>query len=180
MSSTPLTCCSIGSATVSITVLALAPGYRVVTCTVGGTTSGYCATASRNRQTPPIRTIRIAMTLERTGRSMKNFEIMARLLLGRYWLGFDLFQLRIDLLAGNRAQQPGGDDAVVGLQAFFDDAQLTLQRPDPHLALLDDIFAVHDQQIASGLIAAERDIRHEQRVLLLIDRDPDADKEPRQ
>jgi hypothetical protein len=48
-----------------------------VTCTVGGTTSGYCATASENSATPPIRIIRIAMTLERTGRSMKNFEIMA-------------------------------------------------------------------------------------------------------
>src|ERR1700736_1393108 len=105
MSSTPLTCCSIGSATVSITVLAEARGYRVVTCTVGGTTSGYCATASRNRHTPPIRTIRIAMTLERTGRSMKNFEIMADLLFccRRH---FDLLQLRIDLLAGDRAQQP--------------------------------------------------------------------------
>jgi len=43
MFSTPLTCCSIGSATVSIKVRALAPGYRVATCTVGGTTSGYCA-----------------------------------------------------------------------------------------------------------------------------------------
>jgi hypothetical protein len=32
-----------------------------------------------NSATPPISTIRIAMTLERTGRSMKNFEIMARL-----------------------------------------------------------------------------------------------------
>jgi hypothetical protein len=31
-----------------------------------------------NRQTPPIRIIRIAMTLERTGRSMKNFEIISR------------------------------------------------------------------------------------------------------
>src|SRR5437016_2677551 len=151
MSSTPLTCCSIGSATVSITVFALAPGYRVVTWTVGGTTSGYWATASRNRLTPPIRIIRIAMTLERTGRSMKNFEIMARLLLGRCWLCFDRFQLRIDLLAGNRTQQPRGDDAVVGLQPLVDDTQPALQRPDPHLALLDDIFAVHDQQVASGL-----------------------------
>src|SRR5215216_1949529 len=104
--------------------------------------SGYWATASRNRQTPPIKIIRIAMTLERTGRSMKNFEIMARLLLGRSRLGFDRFQLRIDLLAGNRAQQPGGDHAVVGLQALFNDAQPALQRPDAHLALFDDIFAV--------------------------------------
>ena len=57
------------------------------------------------------------MTLERTGRSMKNFEIMAGSYLAARRLRFDLLQLRIDLLAGNRAQQPGGDDAVVGLQA---------------------------------------------------------------
>ena len=38
MPCTPLTCVSIGSATVSITVLGLAPGYLVVTETVGGTT----------------------------------------------------------------------------------------------------------------------------------------------
>ncbi|HEY3030391.1 MAG TPA: efflux RND transporter periplasmic adaptor subunit, partial [Bradyrhizobium sp.] len=55
----------------------LKPDDRVVTWTVGGTTSGYCATARRNRHTPPIRIISIAITLERTGRSMKNFEIMA-------------------------------------------------------------------------------------------------------
>ena len=44
MPSTPLTRCSIGSATSRSTVAALAPGYRAVTCTVGGTTSGYCET----------------------------------------------------------------------------------------------------------------------------------------
>ncbi len=47
MRSTPLTSCSIGVATVSATVLALAPGYVAVTWTVGGATSGYCATGSR-------------------------------------------------------------------------------------------------------------------------------------
>ena len=36
MFSTPLTSCSIGAATVSATTLALAPGYVVVTETVGG------------------------------------------------------------------------------------------------------------------------------------------------
>src|SRR3954454_21594111 len=137
MSSTPLTCCSIGSATVSITVLALAPGYRVVTCTVGGTTSGYCATARRNRQTPPIRIIRIAMTLERTGRSMKNVEIMTRSLFAGSRGRFELLDLRIDLLAGNRAQEPGRDHTVIRLEPAFDHAQIAFQRPGLHLALLD-------------------------------------------
>src|SRR5215813_5249742 len=100
MSSTPLTCCSIGRATVSITAFADAPGYRVVTCTVGGTTSGYCATARLYSDTPPIRIISMAMTLDRTGRSIKNLEIMSRLLFRRR-AGLDLLGLRIDLLAGD-------------------------------------------------------------------------------
>src|SRR5215207_2308465 len=41
MFSTPLICCSIGAATVSATTLALAPGYVVVTTTVGGVMAGY-------------------------------------------------------------------------------------------------------------------------------------------
>src|SRR5215831_3079013 len=45
---------------------------------VGGTTLGYCATGSENSATPPITIIRMASTFARTGRSMKNFEIMAR------------------------------------------------------------------------------------------------------
>jgi hypothetical protein len=73
---TPLTFCSIGKATVSMTVLALAPGKRVCTCTVGGVTLGYCATGNRASATAPIRMITSARTLERTGRSMKKRENM--------------------------------------------------------------------------------------------------------
>src|SRR5437762_562639 len=43
MFSTPLTCCSMGAATVSATTSALAPGYWQVTDTVGGVISGYWA-----------------------------------------------------------------------------------------------------------------------------------------
>ena len=39
----PLTCCSIGAATVSATTWALAPGYWIDTCTPGGVICGYCA-----------------------------------------------------------------------------------------------------------------------------------------
>src|SRR5262245_59526882 len=75
--STPLTSCSMGVATVSATVRALAPGYVAVTWTVGGATSGYWAMGSLSRATPPT----ITMTTERTeakiGRSMKKWESMA-------------------------------------------------------------------------------------------------------
>ena len=110
----------------------------------------------------------------------EEFRNHGRLLFGRCRRRFDLLQLRIDLLAGDRAQQPGGDDAIVGLQAAFDHAQLALQRPGPHLALLDDVFAVHDQHVASGLVAAERDVGHQQRILLLVEGHADADEKSRQ
>src|SRR4026208_2571530 len=40
--STPESCSSIGAATVRARVSALAPGYEVMICTVGGAISGYC------------------------------------------------------------------------------------------------------------------------------------------
>src|SRR5215468_8543554 len=49
----------------------------VVTEMVGGTMLGYCAMGSRNSDTPPMRTKTMASTLARTGRSMKNLEIIA-------------------------------------------------------------------------------------------------------
>src|SRR5205807_5542323 len=44
MPGTPLTCCSIGAATVSATTWALAPGYEMEMETPGGVIRGYCAT----------------------------------------------------------------------------------------------------------------------------------------
>src|SRR5512132_2825277 len=82
MFSTPLTCCSIGAATVSATTWAWAPGWMAVTRTVGGVTSGYCATGSRLAAMPPSRTMTIEMTHARTGRSMKKRANMTGLLLG--------------------------------------------------------------------------------------------------
>src|SRR6266481_9036228 len=42
--STPFTCSSMGTPTVLATTCASAPGYVVVTCTVGGVICGYCST----------------------------------------------------------------------------------------------------------------------------------------
>ena len=74
MSSTPLTCCSIGAATVSATTWALAPGYVAETWTVGGVISGYCAIGRPLRVTTPAITITIETTVAKIGLSMKNFE----------------------------------------------------------------------------------------------------------
>src|SRR5260370_808062 len=74
MPSTPLTCCSMGAATVSATTLALAPGYDADTSTVGGAISGYCATGRVNRAIMPPRTTTMDRTDAKIGRSMKNLE----------------------------------------------------------------------------------------------------------
>src|SRR5580765_8385509 len=74
MPSTPLTWASIGAATVSCTVLELAPGYSAVTLTVGGVTSGYCATGNVHTATPPANVMTTEMTVAKIGRSMKKRE----------------------------------------------------------------------------------------------------------
>src|SRR5262245_45767896 len=74
MPSTPLTCCSMGAATVSATTCALAPGYAADTSTVGGVISGYCATGRVNSAMLPPRTMTIDSTEAKIGRLMKNLE----------------------------------------------------------------------------------------------------------
>src|SRR5438093_9367937 len=74
MPSTPLTCCSMGAATVSATTWALAPGYDADTSTVGGAISGYCASGSVNSATEPPSTITIDSTDAKIGRLMKKLE----------------------------------------------------------------------------------------------------------
>src|SRR5690348_4074406 len=80
MPSTPLTCCSMGAATVSATTWALAPGYEAATSTVGGVISGYCVTGSAQTAMPPARVMTIDSTEAKIGRSMKNFENTTALL----------------------------------------------------------------------------------------------------
>jgi len=43
-----------------------------VTCTVGGVTSGYCATGRLKTATPPARVITTEMTVAKMGRSIKK------------------------------------------------------------------------------------------------------------
>src|SRR5580700_5468765 len=75
MFSTPLICCSIGVATVAATTSALAPGYWPETLMIGGAISGYCATGSRENDTPPRITNTIETTAAKIGRSMKKCEM---------------------------------------------------------------------------------------------------------
>src|SRR5580658_7644815 len=74
MFSTPLTCCSMGAATVSATTWALAPGYEQSTDTLGGETCGYCAIGSATSDSPPASVITIDKTAAKIGRSIKKRE----------------------------------------------------------------------------------------------------------
>ena len=74
------------------------------------------------------------MTLARTGRSMKNFEIMARRLPPQSERSF---KNRLDLLARHGRQQSRNDDAVVRRESLLDDAQLADLLADLDLALFD-------------------------------------------
>src|ERR1700685_2261380 len=75
MFSTPLICCSIGVTTVAATTSALAPGYWPETLMIVGAISGYCATGSRENDTPPRITNTIETTAAKIGRSMKKCEM---------------------------------------------------------------------------------------------------------
>src|SRR5271157_1186902 len=76
MPSTPLTCCSIGAATVSATVWASAPGYEAETSTVGGVISGYWAMGNTHTAIPPASVMTIDSTEAKIGRWMKKRENM--------------------------------------------------------------------------------------------------------
>src|SRR5205085_10944840 len=75
MFSTPLICSSIGVTTVCATTSELAPGYWPVTLMVGGAISGYCATGSRQNDTPPTMMNTIDTKEAKIGRSMKKCEM---------------------------------------------------------------------------------------------------------
>src|SRR6202048_4272497 len=75
MSCEPLTCCSMEAATDCDTTSALAPGKLVVTVTWGGTTCGYWAIGRLTAASAPTRIMSRAMTVEKTGRSIKKLSM---------------------------------------------------------------------------------------------------------
>jgi hypothetical protein len=110
---------------------------------------------------------------------MKNFEIMPAPNSLRRGSARS-FAIADRLLTGDCAQQPSNDDTVIGFEPAFDHAQVALDLAGPDFVLLDDILAIHDKDIASGLIAAQCDIWHQQRVPLLIEGNTDTNVIARQ
>ena len=74
MFSTPFTCCSIGAVTVSWSTEAFAPGYVVVTLTVGGVMSGIDATGRSGIEMAPASTMTMETTIAMIGRLTKREE----------------------------------------------------------------------------------------------------------
>src|SRR5689334_11404153 len=115
-----------GAATVWEIVSALAPGYAVVMVTVGGEISGYCETGSEKEAITPASVTRIAITLAKIGRSMKNFE---KLPMGRLPLGG---LGRLGLCGGGRGGAgPVGLDGRAGphLHEVVDDHLVAVGKP---------------------------------------------------
>src|SRR3984957_19905623 len=207
MFSTPLTFCSIGSPTVLTSVVALAPGYRVVTWTVGGTTFGYCEVGRLTSATSPMTTKNSARTLARTGRSMKKREIMGvtpppslrrihrgwfcRIRRGRLrrlgcsgrravLIGGRLVELRLlwrDLGAWERALDAFRHHPLAGIEPGLDDPVRALALARLDDFALDDIVLAHHQQIAALLARPKRHIRHKNRLGQFLDRRPDPDEQ---
>src|SRR5512138_3957927 len=69
--------CSTICVTVSSSVFAEAPGYVVVTATVGGAMAGYCDTGKDRIEIAPAIITMMAMTHAKMGRSMKNLATRA-------------------------------------------------------------------------------------------------------
>src|SRR5580693_4167986 len=180
MFSTPLICCSIGVTTVAATTSALAPGYWPETLMIGGAISGYCATGSRENDTPPRITNTIETTAAKIGRSLNKCEM--RIVLVSASLGFvrpfgfcwRVLLLRRDLLAGTRAHQAIDDDAIGGGEPVLDHAQPAVDLSKRDVFLLDHVAVVDNQHEFAHLLGADRGVGDQQRGIWRRARHPDA------
>src|SRR5258705_13698960 len=84
MSCAPFTCCSIDAATDCDTTFALAPGKTAFTVTWGGTTCGYWAIGRPTAARAPTRIMSSAITVEKTGRSIKKLSMACASSPGRH------------------------------------------------------------------------------------------------
>jgi len=156
-------CCSIGSATVSITSWRWPPGNR---CDLHGRRhhiGDIAPPQAENRHTPPIRIIRIAMDVGKDRRSMKNFGIMGGLC-GRRRHSFDLCNCGSTFWPGIPATARR-DDAIVAGPAF-DHPQAAFSGPASTLRC--STTCRRSRPARNGrLIATERYVGHQQHALRL-------------
>src|SRR5688500_6814542 len=154
MFSTPLISCSSGVATDASTSVALAPMKVVVTCTIGGTTSGYCAIGRHCIATAPSSTVMIDNTIATMGRSTKKRAMLFRL--GRRQRRFWRHR---EALAD--PLQAFDDDAVADRDAVFDDPHRVDARSDLDAAERDLVVSADQRHAMKALHLLHGALRHQ-------------------
>ena len=164
--------------TVSAMVLGEAPGYCPLTTTVGGTISGYSLMGRLGMARRPATVSKIASTVAKIGRSMKNEEMFIALALGRGWLRCGRLRcgrlrrprrsrrciaahdhpLWCDGDAWMNALRAVHDDDVSGFQAFAHDAQAIDHPAQGHLAILDLVVGTERKHVLLALICVDRPV----------------------
>src|SRR5258708_10335106 len=172
MSCAPFTCCSIDAATDCETTSAFAPGKTAFTVTWGGTTCGYCAIGRLRPANAPTRIMRRAITVEKTGRSMKKLSMARALRLRGH-------EDRLYSCAGPNLADPLHHDPVSGRESARDHpvgAEKMARDNLPRLDLVagaDHIHRLRPLQLLHGLL------RNANRALTIERRHDDAHEQAR-
>src|SRR6516225_6016736 len=131
---------------------------------VGGAISGYCATGSRKKATPPRMTKTIDTTEAKIGRSIKKCEIrmrsrrrlfrrLRRASRRRRVRRLGRPQLGSNLLIWPRLHQSAHHDPVIRTDALLDDAQVVGgELTDRDISLTRYILSIDDHDISARLL----------------------------
>src|SRR5262249_31048344 len=138
---------------------------------MGGAISGYWATGSVGKETPPAIMIRIAITHATMGRRMKK-RLNTGLPPGGLWGCCGLPERGLDGNPGACPLKPVDDQPVRGRQAFEHDSLCSVEVADLDPAELDGLLVVDHECEPPGLIRQQRDIRHD-RLLLRVEQHSD-------
>src|SRR5690348_8205622 len=180
MFSTPLIFCSSGVATAVSTSVAPAPTNVVVTCTIGGTVSGYCAIGRPNIATVPSITITIDSTIATIGRLMKKRAMGLFVLFDGKWFcgaaaGFRRWRvLGRDDGARFQPLRAFNDHTVRWLQPFVDDPQRSHTRADVHCLDGELVVGSNNRHVVETLQLLHGSLRYEHGVLSRFEDEADA------
>src|SRR3569833_145801 len=171
--SMPVSCCSSTWVTLFSTVSAAAPTYEAEMFTLGGATSGYCATGSTMIEATPASMITIVITLAKTGRFAKNLSSMVLVFRWRWSCRararararFRFFR-RPPGPARPAPARPPADQLVSGLEAAHDKPEIADRAIRDEHARLDLTVGADDHRGRVALrIARHALLRREDRIL---------------
>ena len=179
--STPLIFCSSGVATEASTSVALAPMKVVVTWTIGGTISGYCAIGRPCIATRPSITMMIDITIATMGRLTKKramatsprqrLRFAARLGCARF-RGLGRRRLGHDGHAVLNPLQAFRHDALTRLDAFLDHPQRADALADLHGAKRDLVARIDHGHAVDALQFLDGSLRNQQRARIRVEQQP--------